>query len=441
MQRPSSSLLLVLGLAACGSDAPPPDEVRARIAMDLVAVGDTAKASTADGASLPDTSQFSLIQSAFEGVLGNAEIVEVSSSISARMAPHMGLLPADGDEADPFDGAAAAKWLDDNVFTDANHAGDGVYNVPPSIACDDGDLDCAQAFARLQLRIRVTSDDDILRFALQLGPHHDEPLEVGLSAKLLSLTVDLDEAEDAVRALAPKGEPLPAFSLKGEATAKLEVLGAAAARVSFDIDRDIAVSFEGSSITSKKAHVFALTLDGDKHAMDLALGLGATHVGISDDIDGDSALDLGGLTGTLAYVEGQPLALSNISLGQTTSKITRDGQTALALDLNPADGRAFSAQLGGDTLTVTPRIDFRAQVDHAALGDIAPVYDVTRILLDGGLRAHADQSVEALGTFSIETNPASFGFHASAGQCVRGEETADAQTGAYYTQFTVGACN
>src|SRR5690349_18313290 len=100
MQRPSSSLLLVLGLAACGSDAPSPDEVRARIAKDLVAVADSAKASTADGASIPDTTQFSLLQSALTGVIGNTELDAIAPAISARMAPHMGLLPEGED--DPF---------------------------------------------------------------------------------------------------------------------------------------------------------------------------------------------------------------------------------------------------------------------------------------------------------------------------------------------------
>jgi hypothetical protein len=427
-------LLLLLGLAACGADAPPPDEVRARIAKDLVAVADAAKASTADGASLPDTTQFALLQSAFAGVIGNSEIADISA--------RMGALPAD--EEDLFDGAAAAKWLNENVFTDANHAGDGVYKLPATLVCTDEDTntvddDCVQSFDRIQLRIRVTSDDDVLQFALQLGPDHDEPLAIGLSAKLLSLTVDLDEAEDAIRALAPKGEPLPAFSMKGQATAKLEVLSAASARVSFDIDRDLAVDYESAAITSKKAHVLSLTLDGNKHAMEAAVGLGPTHVSITDETT--TELTLAGVTGTVKYAEGQPLQITNVSLGQATTKLVRDGQTALAIDLNPQDGRALDLQISGDQLTVSPRLDFRAAVDHALLGDTKPVYDVTRILLDNGLRAHADGSVEALGAFAIETAPASYGFAATAGQCVRDDEMYEATLDAYYTQFTVAACN
>lgn len=450
MNRPSSSLFVagVLGLVGCGgTTAPPPEEVRARIANDLVAVSDTAEASRANGASLPDTTQFALLQGAFSGVL-DTDLLGVSSEISARVAPRMANLvaPEDSAEEDPYDGAAAAQWLNENVFTDANHAGDGIYKVPASLACDstaEVDPGCVQAFDRLQLRVRVSENDELLKFALQIGPNHDEPLELGLSATLLSLTIDLDEAEDAAKALLPKGEQAPSFSLSGEVTAKLEVLGAAAAKLSLDIDRDVAVSFEDTTFSSKKAHVLALTLDGGAKSMELALGLGETKAHVPSEIDGTIDLDLPGITAVASYTEGQPLVISNLGLGARTTKLQIDGQTALAVDLNPNDGRKLDAQIAGDTLTVSPRLDFRTQVNHAVLGDDAPVYDVTRVALDGGLRSRADESVEVItgGSLTIETNPASYGVAATAGECVRGTETYDAARGTYYTALSTGTCN
>ncbi|MBA3501839.1 MAG: hypothetical protein M4D80_23560 [Myxococcota bacterium] len=431
MKRPT--LFLLVGLAACGSDAPSPDEVRARIATDLVAVANTAEASRADGASLPDSTQFAVFQSTFS---------QLSSRIPTQMFTED--LP-DMEMNDPFDGAAAAKWLNENLFTNANHAGDGIYNVPASFACesDEGiDPECAQAFAKIQLRIRVTENDDVLRLALQLGPNHDEPLEVGLSATLLSLTIDLDEAEDAVKSLAGKlGGEVPELSLSGEATVKLEVTGAAAVKVSLDIDRDIAVAFEDTTFSSKAAHVASLALDGAAKSMDLVVGLGETKAHVPDDFEGTFDLDLPGLSAAAHFAEGQPLAITNISLGARTTTLKIDGQTALSFDLNPNDGRKLDAQISGDTLTVTPRLDLRTTVNHTVLGDDAPVYDVTRVLLDGGLRAKADESIEALGGFSIETNPASYGFSAAAGQCVRGTETYDPTRDDYYTTWAVGTCN
>lgn len=458
MNRPSSFLVVgVIGLVGCGSDAPPPDEVRARIAKDLVAVSDTAEASRANGASLPDTTQFALLQGTFSGVLGSADVFGVSSEISARVAPRMAGLLAPEDptaEDDPFDGAAAAQWLNENLFTDANHAGDGVYKVPATLVCmetqydDSGnaigealDPECAQAFAKIQLRIRVSENDDLLKFALQIGPNHDEPLEVGLSATLLSLTIDLDEAEDAAKAFLPAGGNAPSFSLSGEVTAKLEVLGAAAAKLSLDIDRDVAIAVEDTTFSSKQAHVFALTLDGSAKSMELAIGLGETKAHVPSELDGTVDLDLPGVTAVASYAEGQPLAISNISLGARTTTLKIDGQSALALDLNPNDGRKLDAQIAGDTLTVSPRLDFRAEVNHTALGDEAPIYDLTRIALDGGLRGRADDSVEVLGSLSLETNPASYGITATTGQCVRGTETYDATRGEYYTALSAGTCN
>ena len=175
--------------------------------------------------------------------------------------------------------------------------------------------------------------------------------------------------------------------------------------------------------------------------MDLAVGLDETRAHIADDLEGTFDLDLPSLSAAAHFAEGQPLAITNISLGARTTTVKLDGQTAFAFDLNPNDGRKLDAQISGDTLTVSPRLDFRAAVNHTVLGDDPPIYDVTRVLVDGGLRTRADDSVEALGGFSIETNPASYGFSAAAGQCVRGTETYDATRDDYYTTWAVGACN
>src|SRR5690349_14595982 len=187
MQRPLLFLLLVSG---CSSDAPSPDEVRARLAKDLVTVGDAAELSRANGASLPDTTQFSLVASALGHLTAEVPTFGLEDEV-----PTM-------DEMMNTGGADAAKWLNENIFTNANHAGGGVYKIPARLACEDEDglldADCVQAFSRLDLRIRVSENDDALRFALQIGPSHDEPIAVGLSAKLVSLTVDLDETEDVI---------------------------------------------------------------------------------------------------------------------------------------------------------------------------------------------------------------------------------------------------
>ena len=189
-----------------------------------------------------------------------------------------------------------------------------------------------------------------------------------------------------------------------------------------------------------------LELDGNTPAGSLDVDLAATtlHVPGTDGF----ALDLPGFSISAALELGQPLALTNIGLGDRTTTLTKNGVVAVAIDLNPDDGRTLSATItsdattGTETLSVSPKLDARIALDHAALGDLPPVYDVTQILLDGSLRsgAGADQLEVASGSFTIATNPASYGFTATAGQCVQGEDLYDAGTGAYYTAWTVGTC-
>ena len=95
-----------------------------------------------------------------------------------------------------------------------------------------------------------------------------------------------------------------------------------------------------------------------------------------------------------------------------------------------------------ETVTVTPKLDIRLATDHAVLGDTAPIYDVTQLVLDGSLRSSVDSDrVEVLtGSLRLATNPASYGFTASAGQCVAGTEVIDEPSDTYYTQWSVGSC-
>ena len=159
-------------------------------------------------------------------------------------------------------------------------------------------------------------------------------------------------------------------------------------------------------------------------------------------------LDLPGLTATATFAAGKPLELTRVSLGDRTASISKNGQRASAIDLNPDAGRAFGATLSLDpatgraTLTVSPKLDLRMSVDHAAWGDAAPVYDVTQILLDGSVRAAAtgDRLEVVTGSVRISTNPAGYGFTAATGQCVSASDALDLPSGDVYTSWSVGAC-
>jgi hypothetical protein len=169
-------------------------------------------------------------------------------------------------------------------------------------------------------------------------------------------------------------------------------------------------------------------------------------VHVPDDEDGPIDLDLPGASFAAHAGAGASLQIDNISLGDRTTTLSVNGVVGLAIDLNPTAGRKLDATItsanGTDTISVSPKLDLRMSTNHTVLGDEMGAYDVTGVLLDGKLRASdaSDQIEVVSGTFSIATNPASFGFTAAAGQCVLGEETTDPETFDSYTQWTVGTC-
>lgn len=465
------SILAGLGLAACHEDPPPPDEVRARISADLGNVLREANAAIEGGTeSIPGAAASGILDRMLGG---DSEIALRVRGAVAKLAAHGvrgGVRPAD----EPYDPAEDVAYLNEKLFTDANHLGDGIYQVPPQLVCAVTDYDpngdpietidaeCARALTEAQLRVRVAKDDDELRFALQIGADHDEPLTIGLSHRAVSVTLDLDGAFRAAVALAKLfGEELPNAALAGQITGRLEILGPAHAKATLDIDRAISVAFaeDGAALdgpdayrfSSAKAKVLAIELDGAAKRGSAALGLGETtaHILVDDEATRDRIeLDLPGLTATAAFAAGAPLELTGLSLGGRTTSLSINGQIATAIDLNPDDGRAFGATLsldpatGRETLAVSPKLDLRLAVDHVAWREPAPVYDVTQILLEGSVRGDelGDRLEVVTGSLSVSTDPASYGFTAAAGQCVSAREVEDVPSGDFYTEWTVGAC-
>ena len=57
-------------------------------------------------------------------------------------------------------------------------------------------------------------------------------------------------------------------------------------------------------------------------------------------------------------------------------------------------------------------------VDHGLLGDAAPAFDVTHLVLDGAVRGDATMLAVMTGALTVTTSPTPFGFVASAGACV-----------------------
>lgn len=474
MQRPSLhivSILAGLGLAACGEDPPAPAEVRERIGADLAHVLREANAAYAGSTeSMPGNAATAIVERMLGGELDLA--LRARGAMARLTAGSMsgGRLPFE----EAYDPAADIAFLNEKLFTDANHLGDGIYQVPVSLACggtaigpggepiESIDPECADRLARAELRIRVAKSGNAITFAVQLGADHDEPLTIGLAPNAVSVTVDLDDTWRAAVALAALyGEDLPNVAMAGQITGRLEILGAAHAKATLDIDRAVSIAIaeagapldgpEAIRFSSAKAKVLALELDGKNRRGKVALGVGETkaHVASGTGVDGERfELDLPGLAATAAFSAGKPLELTGVSLGGRTASVSRNGVVATSIDLNPADGRAFAATIaldaatGRETLTVSPKLDVRLAVDHAAWDEEAPVYDVTQFLLDGSVSGDATgDGLEVLaGSLKISTNPAGYGFTAAAGQCVVATSVEDVPSGQFYTSWSVATC-
>ncbi len=467
MRKPTSLLplsLLSIGavLGACSSDPPSPTSVRSHITTDLGNVLRESAAATDGASNMVPSGSFDL----FSRVLGQSGGT-ATSGLLARAGTKMNTAAGGG----AFDPDAIIEQLNTTIFTDQNEVEAGIYAVPADLVCTETsydsngnaitslDPDCAASWAKLALRIRVEENNSTLTFAVQLGAGHDEPLEISLTHTSLAVSVDLDEAENAAAAIASAfGQMAPNANLAGKVTARLTILGSAHAKVSLDVDRAVAIAVADSGadlagadafrLTSAAAHVFDVELDGSAGIGSFALGLGATtvHTPGTDGFD----LDLPGATADVALAANQPLHINHIGLGDRTTTLSKNGAVGLAIDLNPANGRAFDATIafdqvaGTETLSVSPKLDANIVTNHTVLGDAPSRYDVTRVLLDGSLRgsgaAASDQVKVLTGSFSITTNPAQYGFSATAGQCVTGDDVLDSTSGDYYTQWTAGTC-
>lgn len=487
MNKPTYLLsILALGLAACADEPPTPAEVRARIASDLAHVLTEANAASQVAAeAMPAGASMSLI----DRMLGESDtevVARMRTKLTAfvveqRVKQGLARLTSPEDPVEPDPAAEAVNALNNELFTDANHLGEGVFRIPAELVCttetyDDTtgefvesvDPECAAELDRAQVRIRVTADDDSMQFALQVTEEKEQPVVATLEAQSLAVTVDLDDAWRSTSALAAlDGEELPNAELSGQVTGKLAILGTAHAEVSLAIDRDVSIklaeanqSLDGAEafrFTSKQAEVFSISANGPASSGAFALGLGATSIHAPTYFDDGSGtpttrameIDLAAATASATFSRGQPLVVENIGLGDRDLVTKLGGQVASRIGINPDSGRAFAMTLTDDTSTgratiaFAPQLDLRTFTDHAVAGTEPVVYDITRVLVTGTLSTDAASSTVKVesGTYAIETNPVDFGFTATAGQCVTASEAYDETSGSYYTTFALATCN
>lgn len=330
------------------------------------------------------------------------------------------------------DPEAALAWLTNEVFTDADYLGGDVFRFPSDSVCKTaGGVDpaCVAAVDQAELRIRVVADD-ALHFYLQLGPDHDEPIDILVKHDELSITADLDGASSALIAVAAAlGATAPDAQLAGQVTFDLKLAGTAHVLAALAIDRPIAVALAGpdGALDGDGALRFAAPA-GELAAIELDSGARtfAGHLdlaGITAHAPGHDYM-IATATGEAAF-DGTALELTGLALSASESV---GGRVAATIALTEMAATLTSAN-GLEGLVPAPRLELASFVDHTALGDVAPTYDVTRLVIDGSVRGDATMVAVTAGAFSVATSPAQFGFVASAGECV----TAD--------PWALAACN
>jgi hypothetical protein len=327
----------------------------------------------------------------------------------------------------PGGAASFVAWLDANVFSTSSD--DGIYAIPAAMVCPQPvAADCAAEIAAANPRVRVAASAGGVELFVQLGAAHDEPIAITLTSNELTASLDLDAA----------GRDLGA-PFAGSAMFDLTVVGTSHVTATLTLGAPVSVGWAGASVTSAAGTPFTIDLDGSRPQIAATLALGATTIQLAD-----AMLALAGATVTVGF-DGHTLTLDRISLGNGSATLAKAGAQAIAIDVNPDADRSFGAVLaldgdGVETLAVAPSLEIRQSIDHAALGDNAPVYDVTDLSLDAALHgaAGSDQVEVVHGTFAIATAPTSYGVVGTDARCVT--QTPATAGGESYDQLAVATC-
>lgn len=386
--------------------------------------------------------------------------------------------------------AELVRTLRERIFIEENLESETettvTYLLGPDVLCDEedapgftaGGLDsaCADRAARLQPRLQLTSpragDIDV---TLLLGEERNAPLTLHLYSRSLGVQVDLGEALGVAREL---GEDLGNLrELDGvielalvenaarDYSIELRVLEALHVLVA-DGDEQVSASL------ARSVPALSLRADGNEQRLTASVDLGTFQMQgpfalfaemfggepESGDFVGLPAPDgsgqlpeptpapereyhgtldifLAGLSGTMSYVAGQDvLDITNLGLGDATSRIALDGNTLLGIDMNAAHGRRVNvvveprAEGEGATVKVEPSFELAVELAFHNIAD--QIDDIAEYLLDNTIRVAfegdaptlemSDEAVRvASGTLALETtNAPADDVMVVAGQCL-----------------------
>lgn len=371
----TTGLAILLGAGCGGGEEADPDAVNARLREMLPGLVEPTSRSI----------EFAGESTALAGLGDSMAAIDESLNLPFSIAPidistsddgAVAVALPEGEET----GEDVAVELAERLFNADNYEGDGVYRIPVDMVCpadaETGEVDpeCVEQWERAELRIKVEIVDDGLDFTLLIGPDRSAPLTLELRPGRISVVVDLGEAADAIRFLAPEAE-LPDV-LEGVVAFSLVVNGPG--DVSFEIGVREAVRVEANTAdgrirfsTDAKDPLASLRIEVAARRLTALFDLGRTQLSMPNQMNDESSLAAGtwsidwrGLSFTATAQDGaDEIVIDNIGLGDDTSTIKLDDTQLIGVDLNPADGRRYKMTLRPDPAGGLPIVTFEPGVE------------------------------------------------------------------------------
>jgi hypothetical protein len=452
---------LVVVAASCGGGDEPADPAtaRAEVAALLPGIVDDSSDSldaAGDAQGMVDLrAAMTSLERSFAGLPFDFPLADDAALVAKALAPQT---------AEERPGAAAARWLAENVFSDANHEGDGVFRIRGAAICpiEDGatapDPECVANIDAAELRVRVgRASGGGLNLTLLVGPDRDEPLTVRLRVGLIDVAVDLGEARSALQHLAAVvGEELdlPA-TMRGVVAFRLQRHAARHVEASFAVRSavEIAGSMDGGPYAFTAAArdpMLSVELNAVAGRFTGRLDVGAVSLrapwsAVSPDslASGAMAFDLRGLTGEL-ILDAAGLALVGAGLGGGPLTVKLDGATLLSVAVETFD-LGIAAGAARPTIDLDPGLEVEVIVAMRPLADAGD--EVESWALDERFTISVGPSVQPLegavlvadGAIDLAATKAGAAVHVAEGQCLLGSEVTSGEH-PVLGLFAAGAC-
>ena len=390
----------ILILAAC-AEAPQPVETSNVAATSASIAADVSRdvIRTFDAVSTLETSELARTAiSDIGSILGAGDTATGNSGIPGALRIARALEDGGGVDADEAS-ADVAQFLEQRIFAEQNlESSDersAIFLMRGDVLCTEdcatscsGDVctegcssapesECIADIDAMQIRIEAQPiGEHGVNLALMIGPQRHRPLELELRPQSIAAELDLGAAKAAAEhilsVLNEEGE-LPEH-LSGRVRGSIRVIGpdAVAAAVSVLEAIRFEMDLEGEQVSLNVGvaePLFAIAADPQAGSVSLDIDIAAVDLLLPY----AAVSDAQGASGTLGvHVRGTSFSLdlddnardivvTNIGLGDSTSRIAKDGVDLVTLDINANHQRRFDLAIeefhGSALLTVSPAFE------------------------------------------------------------------------------------